>query len=459
VLLVVGLAAGAVFSVGQRGAMQRQLAERLAQHAAGLVGESLTDPRSMARRLDQLHGDLGIDAAVWDAAGRRVAAAGAELAPLAPANVARALGGTTVVRGGPQWLVATPLRDPVGASLGAFVLVGGPRRFPSPAPWRALAGLGAVLVVVALAAAPLARRVSRPVERLTAAARRLGGGDLGARVDLGAAPAASRGCWPWRSRPVAELSELTLAFNDMAERVERLVRGQTELLANVSHELRSPLARIRVALALLPRDDATEARLRDLEGDLSELDRLIEDLLTTVRLEADGARVRRIPVEVAPLFGELVARAASDPALAGRPVSVHDPGALVVVADPVLLRRALWNLLENAAKYGASPIVLGARATETAVELSVEDAGEGIPPGERLRVLDPFYRLDRARTPTQPGESPRGFGLGLTVARRVAEAHGGRIVIGPAAVVDGQERGCRVSLTVPLVNAPDLAVP
>jgi two-component system OmpR family sensor kinase len=83
------------------------------------------------------------------------------------------------------------------------------------------------------------------------------------------------------------------------------------------------------------------------------------------------------------------------------------------------------------------------------VRLSVTDQGEGIPAPERERVLAPFYRLDRARTPHQPGEPPHGFGLGLTLARRIAEVHGGRLVIGPATVQDGLERGCRVVLMLP----------
>src|SRR5262249_59397459 len=106
-----------------------------------------------------------------------------------------------------------------------------------------------------------------------AAARRLGAGDLSARVP-------TEGVHPRRRD---EITELTRAFNEMAERVERLVRAEKDLLANVSHELRSPLARIRVALALLPREAADDRRLSDIERDLAEPDRLLEDLLTTAR--------------------------------------------------------------------------------------------------------------------------------------------------------------------------------
>ena len=178
-----------------------------------------------------------------------------------------------------------------------------------------------VLVVVALVTRPLARRLSRPLERLTAAARQLGGGDLAAR-----APAlAGRRRW-WRRGHAAadEIAELTRAFNEMAERVERLVGGQKELLANVSHELRSPLARLRMALALLPREGPTEARLADAERDLAELDRLIDDVLATARLEATGLPTRLAEVDVSGAADGLVERARHDPAVAGRTVRVGE---------------------------------------------------------------------------------------------------------------------------------------
>jgi len=121
------------------------------------------------------------------------------------------------------------------------------------------------------------------------------------------------------------------------------------------------------------------------------------------------------------------------------------------VADEALLRRALWNLIENAAKYGAPPITLAAERAGERVSLSVTDAGQGIPAASRQRVLDPFTRLDAARTPG--AAAPSGFGLGLTLARQVAEVHGGSITIEPAETVGGVERGCRVVLSLPAGEA------
>jgi signal transduction histidine kinase len=231
----------------------------------------------------------------------------------------------------------------------------------------------------------------------------------------------------------------------MADRIERLVAGQKELMANVSHELRSPLTRIRVALELLPRDGGADARLKDVEADLGELERLIEDVLTTTRLEATGVPPRLGLMDAHAVLMDVAERAAGDPRLAAGAVRVAAGPAIELTADRALLRRALWNLVDNAAKYGAPPITLRAEQHGDHVALSVTDRGDGIAPVERERVLAPFYRLDKART---PGEGSGGFGLGLTLASRVAQVHHGAITIGPAETIEGTERGCRVTLTL-----------
>jgi two-component system, OmpR family, sensor kinase len=449
VLFVVGLAASVVFAFGQRGAFQRQVVERLARHVGSLVAEHLGDGAALTRRLSQLHADLEVDVTVRDLDGQVVATVGSPLRELSQAERAKLRAGAVITRAGPTWFVAAAARDPESAAIRGYFEVSAPRRMGLPALWRPGLGVALVLLIVALAAAPLARRISKPVERLTEAARRLGDGDLGYRVPLDdRARARVRRLWPGHRRP-DELEHLTGAFNDMAERVQRLVHGQQELLANVSHELRSPLARIRVALALLPRDGDSEARLRDVETDLAELDRLIEDVLTTARLDATGLPPHPVPIDVAGLLGELVERAGRDPLTTGKAVGVAPGPVPELTADPALMKRALWNLVENAAKYGAPPITLAATADGDHVRLSVTDQGKGIAPDEREHVLAAFYRLDRARTPHTAGEAPHGFGLGLTLARRIAEVHGGRIAIEPATVQEGREQGCRVVLILP----------
>jgi signal transduction histidine kinase len=451
VLVVVGLAVTVLAAFGQRAALQRHLSERVVRHVGALVEESWDDPAALERRVAQLHRDLGVGLVVRDAQGRAIASAGAAPGALTRKERNRLQEGRVVTRRGARWSVAFPVRGPTGTVPRGFVEVGLSPGVRLRAFWRPGLAVLVVLGVVALAAGPLARRISRPLERLTEAVRRLGAGDLSARVPergarRGRAADGSR-------RPGDEIETLTAAFNDMAERLERLVRGQKELLANVSHELRSPLARVRVALALVPREGDAESRLAGVESDLAELERLIDDVLTTSRLEATGLPSRPAPVDVGRLLGELGEQARHDPATARVDVRVDAAEGLALQGDAGLLRRALWNLVENAAKYGAPPVVVAAEEVPGAVLLSVTDAGPGIPAEERARVLEPFYRGDRARTPGAPGESPRGgFGLGLTLARRVAEAHGGEIRVEPAAVEAGRERGCRVVLRIPVAR-------
>jgi signal transduction histidine kinase len=425
VLLVVAIAASLVFAFTARGAFVQESAWRTSRHVGRLVSEVFRDQPALARRVKQLHDELEIDLVVRDLEGRVLAAAGAERPTFTAEELGHARTGRRIVHPSPAWSTVGPVREPgMGAVIGTVESAAHQRPL-----WAALTRpaliLSLVLVLVAIASALLARRISRPVERLTQAVRRLGAGDLAARVRIVERSGAD------------ELTELTQAFNDMADRIERLVAGQKELMANVSHELRSPLTRIRVALELLPRDGGADARLKDVEADLGELERLIEDVLTTTRLEATGVPPRLGRIDAREVLMDVAERVAAGP-------------AIELTADRALLRRALWNLVDNAAKYGAPPITLQAERHGDHVALSVTDQGDGIAPAERERVLAPFYRLDKART---PGEGSGGFGLGLTLASRVAQVHHGAITIGPAETINGTERGCRVTLTLQIEPA------
>jgi signal transduction histidine kinase len=447
VLLAVGVITAVTLAVGARGAGLREIAERVGRHTVALVAEAYGDPPALALRVRQLHADLELDVTVRDLDGRVVAAGGAPRPALDAADAARVRAGEAVVRSGPRWSAAAPVREPASGAVVGIVQIGAPRRtgWPAGLLWAFLT-VGAILLAVALVTRPLARRISRPLERLAGAVNRFGGGDLATR-----APDPPEGRRRFlRHRVGDEITELTRAFNSMADRIERLVRGQKELLANVSHELRSPLARVRVALPLVPRTGDAESRLSDIEADLDELDRLIDDVLTGARLEATGLGREVRPVDARGLLAELADRARRDPATAGREIETLVEGTPTVVGDAGLLRRALWNLVTNAARYGAPPIRLTAADADGWVRLSVSDEGPGIAAPDRQRVLDPFARVDRART---PGTGTAGVGLGLTLARQVALAHGGAIEITAARVDDGRERGCRVTLRLPARGA------
>lgn len=515
-LLVVGLLTSAVLTIGQRGWFWREVTERMSRHISGLLGERFEDAALRRHVAERINKDFDLDLTVRDRSGTLLAQAGAPLPELSPEDLHRVQQGKAFVRSRPYSAVA-PIRDEKTGVMLGILIMSPPARHPQ---WS-LAGLGRTLLAVALVlllvgamTAPLARRISRPVDRLIEASRRLGAGELSYRIK----PSQNEPCaelydprpgphrmglharmhgymhdhmhgpmhgdFPGhikdhirhlrgrlhgrRHRPhrLDELRELEVAWNEMAERIERLVRGQKELLANISHELRSPLTRVRLALELLPREGETDERLREIEADLSELDRLIADVLITSRLEVTGLPANPTPIDLAPLLKQLVERAAHDPLTAKTQPRLQlsdatDP--LGLRADATLLKRAVNNLIENAAKYGAAPVTVTARSDGDAIEIAVSDEGPGIPRAERERVFEPFYRIDKARTPGVPAaaptsatgttgaSAPHGFGLGLTLARRVAEAHGGSARITathPGATAD-EDRGCCVTLRLP----------
>jgi signal transduction histidine kinase len=291
--------------------------------------------------------------------------------------------------------------------------------------------LGGILLVLALVSVPLVRTLVAPLEKLTRAARRLGEGDLSTRSGI---------------RRRDEVGELAKAFDEMAERLERLVRNERELLANVSHELRTPLSRIRVALELAAEGDAERARkyLQEIGADLAELEQLLEDVLTAARLDArhggNGFPLHTTEVSAGELIDSAVRRFRE--AWPSRSL-VEDvaPGLPVIHADPVLLRRVLDNLLDNARKYSedAKAITLRAAVADGALRIELVDEGIGMSEEDLRQLFTPFFRTDRSRA-----RGTGGVGLGLALARRIVEAHGGSLTASSA-----QGRGSTFTVRLP----------
>ncbi len=370
------------------------------------------DRAALGRELARIHEDVGATVTVRDSGGAVVASSDPGRAPtcdsLAEPDPADAVP--------PRMRCASV---PVALSDGRGrldLLMPAPRRPPRP-PLPATRIIPLVLLVVGVSSLLLARSLARPLRKMSSAARAFGGGDLAARAGV---------------RRGDELGDVARSFDEMADRVTELLRAEKELLANVSHELRTPLARIRVALDLAAEGDAEVAResLADIGGDLDELERLITDVLTAARLDlGDGSSPAGIP----PLrrqaidARELLEHAASRfrAAHPRRRLEVLVPEELPAIdGDPVLLRRVVDNLLENAHKYTDKPelpVVLRAGAGR---ELRVEviDQGIGIAAEDLARVFRPFFRADRSRT-----RATGGLGLGLALAKRIVDAHGGTI--------------------------------
>lgn len=274
------------------------------------------------------------------------------------------------------------------------------------APWRTPFGLGWMIALVGVAVAlgvyPIVRRITQRLETLQRGVQRWGEGDLSARV-------------PEEGQD--EVADLSKLFNASAERIEQLVRSHKSLLANASHELRSPLTRIRMGLELMG-DQPSPAAREEISRNIGELDQLIDEILLASRLDASEADMGTIEaVDLTGLAAEECAQVNAELDLA----EGTDNATLTVPGVSRLLRRAIRNLLENARRYGAGEISVELGSAGGYATVRVNDRGPGVPATLRERIFEPFYRL--------PGASERngGVGLGLALVKSIAERHGGSV--------------------------------
>ncbi len=419
VLLAVVLVAAAISLLLGRGGLAFW---RQGPRVAGHIGRVLPtgdDRLELSRGAQTLHDELGFDIAIFGPRGELLASAGQPISIADPHLLERA-------RREPGWLpgpglVGGRLRGHTGAVFIARLPLPESARDRIVRPLLLLAGT--LLVSLALIY-PLARSITRPLERLTASVEAFGKGELSARSGIAQAD---------------EVGRLARSFDEMAGRIQATRRAEKELLANVSHELRTPLARIRVALELIgPRDAALERRLSVVGGELDELEQLISDVLTASKLDLAAQPLQKRTLALADLVEKSRKRALT--LAPQQPITANLSAGLTLLADEALLSRALDNLLDNARKYAAGqrPIEVEARPDGSHLVLAVRDHGPGIPPDELERVFDPFFRGSGARG------TQGGFGLGLALARRVAEAHGGSIRASNA-----EGGGARIELRLP----------
>jgi two-component system sensor histidine kinase CpxA len=346
---------------------------------------------------------------------RRVAAAGEQLSG----------------REGVVVMAGRPVQTPDDQQL---ILVAAARLPPRPVDllqpgalwWR----LGLVAVLVGVLCLWLAHGLAAPLGTLRGTVRRLAAGDLAARAG---APLVRRR---------DEVGELAREFDAMAERLETLVTAQRRLVRDVSHELRSPLARLSVALELARREGGpgAAAAVERIEREVVRLEELIAQLLTLSRLEATDQLAVREPVQLTELVRQVAADAAFEASARGVEVVVQGK-ARAVVGDAEALRRAVENVVRNAVAFTAPGtqvvVTLGEEGQEQVVR--VRDAGEGLPEEMLEAVFEPFVRAEAAR---ERGRG--GAGLGLAIAARAVRLHGGSIA---AANVPGG--GLQVTLRLP----------
>lgn len=310
-----------------------------------------------------------------------------------------------------------------GSTDGQFFLIAqGPAPFsPSSFAPFYLVVLGSIVLISWW----LARSIVPPIRLIADTADRFGRGDLAARVAM---------------TPSHEVGRLAASFNGMADRIQTLLQSERRLLQDVSHELRSPLARLNFSTELARTAPDRDAALDTIQVDLDRLTALVNELIEMARAEGDPATRRTQSVDVESLLAAICAATARDAETRSVRVVVSGDSVRRVSGDPELLRWGIENVLRNAVRYApvGTLVTVEAANRDDDVVISVADEGPGVPEPQLARIFDPFYRVDDSRAP-----GTGGIGLGLAIARRAIQLHQGTITAGNA------HPGLRVTIVLP----------
>ncbi len=305
------------------------------------------------------------------------------------------------------------VRIAVETNMGRVILDVPRRRFSARNPHQFLVLIGFTAVMMSLIALLYLRNQMRPIRRLAFAADAFGKGRV----------------VPYRPAGATEVRSAGAAFLDMRDRIERQIEQRTMMLSGVSHDLRTPLTRMKLGLSLMPEDEDTTAIRRDVD----DMERMLEAFLSFAKGEAQEEPERTDPLELTRSIVEHAART--------QPVHL---GALsgqgTAMLRPTILRRALDNLISNAVRHGIEARV-SADVTADAITFVVEDSGPGIAAEKREEAVKPFARLDEARNQN----SGSGVGLGLTIAADIARQHGGQLILGDSHDLGG----LRAEISIP----------
>ncbi len=348
---------------------------------ADILGRPLSPPA--VRRLQ--HGHRAAQLAAHDRA------RGIALQPMRPWPKLVAADGATYA------ILVVPRRSML---FGAFSLPGIPP-----------AVLAIALIVSAIASGWLARHLTAPIRRMQEGARALASENLAVRVSVGLDGRRD------------ELAVLAREFDAMADQLRATRAARTRLLRDISHELRSPLARMRVAVALARRSPPDSARQIDrMEREIERLDALIGQVLKLARLQGDSPRLDLEPVELGELLGEIVRDANYEAAAKRSAVQLSVGAPIEVAANRELVRSAVENVLRNAVRYSpeGAAVDVELHALGDGARISIRDRGPGVPPADLSRIFEPFYRVAESRDRDSGGE-----GIGLAITAQVLRAHGG----------------------------------
>jgi signal transduction histidine kinase len=327
--------------------------------------------------------------------------------PGKPAMTLSRPGAEAFERGGQLYDVS--VGTPGGDTL-LFRLAQGQRGAPLPRPLLFNLMLLAALIAIALYA--VTRSITRPLSKLARAAEAVG-------RDIRQPPLLESG-----SR---ELRDAARAFNTMQERMQRYVDSRTRVLAAMSHDLKTPLTRLRLRMATLD-DPELQSRV---DQDLSEMESMVHGALSLLRGLNDDEPAEAVDVN------DLLTKLQEEFAEMGTPFQVHGRARVLYAAKPMALKRCLTNLISNATKFGGGVSVTVEDGA--AVVIMVRDQGPGIPPEHLAKVFEPFYRVESSRN-----RDTGGTGLGLCIARDIAQAHGGALTL-----ANLPQRGLQATLTLP----------
>ena len=364
----------------------RHILHLLAADPAGGLSEGPAADLARTLTIDLAQADAGpppIDSRyIWDVSGRAMID-----------TLRRGLDGVRAVE-----LLTDPgaVRLWIDSAVGPITVTIPRRRMSASNPHQLLVLMIVTSVLMTCIAFYFMRLQVKPITRLAQAAEAFGKGQA---ID-------------YRPRGAAEVKAAGRAFVDMRARIERQIEQRTLMLSGVSHDLRTPLTRLRLGLSMLPEDDETRALLTD----VAHMQRMVDEFLAFAR---GDAMEEPVPTDPAGLARHVVENAAR----AGQQVSYEGPASTdAIPLRPQAVARALENLVANAVRYGTKAVV-SLRMGERALRLAVEDDGPGIPRDRREEAMAPFTRLDSARDPNRGG----GVGLGLSIAADIARSHGGQL--------------------------------
>ncbi len=286
--------------------------------------------------------------------------------------------------------------------------------------WPVLGTLVALaLVCVGVTLHLLLQQIEGRLRKIETAANRISRGDMDARVV---------------DQHVDAVGRLGSVFNSMADHIQRLVDVQREMIHAVSHELRTPVARIRFGIQMIEDfvdDKVVTKQLKGIDSDIQELNELIDEILTYARLEQGGPILDFQTTNVKDIVQQIVSeqtRIHQRIAIQAN-IQVADPRSVVSEVEPRYIHRSMQNLVGNAARYAKSQVQINASFGDETIRIDVEDDGPGVPEEDWERIFTPFARLDDSRT-----RSSGGYGLGLSIVRRILYWHGGQAFVGRSAL-------------------------